>query len=114
MNGKEFSDRRGILYIESTRGGNRPMARNCPNCSAEMRIEEVYGVKLDVCPECAGIWLDSGELRTLLAQDPLVLSKLEDLVELEDLTQIKIEQQPGGPSLRHCPECDMLLQEYNY
>ena len=39
----------------------------CPLCNVQMREVPRRGVKIDVCPECRGVWLDSGELEKLLA-----------------------------------------------
>jgi uncharacterized protein len=34
----------------------------CPKCGADLK-EEAHGhVKVDVCPECKGMWLDAGEM----------------------------------------------------
>ena len=42
----------------------------CPLCDVSMREVERRGVRIDVCPECRGIWLDRGELEKLLAAEP--------------------------------------------
>ena len=39
----------------------------CPLCDVPMREVRRRGVKIDVCPECRGVWLDAGELEKLLA-----------------------------------------------
>jgi Zn-finger nucleic acid-binding protein len=38
----------------------------CPLCNARLREVPRRGVKIDVCPECRGVWLDSGEMEKLL------------------------------------------------
>lgn len=38
----------------------------CPLCNVPMREVPRRGVKIDVCPECRGVWLDSGEMEKLL------------------------------------------------
>jgi Zn-finger nucleic acid-binding protein len=39
----------------------------CPIC-ADVRMREVEknGVRIDVCPDCKGVWLDRGELDKLM------------------------------------------------
>lgn len=37
----------------------------CPRCATQLREEERHSVKIDVCPNCGGIWLDKGELELL-------------------------------------------------
>lgn len=39
----------------------------CPRCKVTMGVFEARGVPVDVCPECRGLWLDSHELRKILA-----------------------------------------------
>ena len=41
----------------------------CPLCDASMREVERRGVRIDVCPECRGVWLDRGELEKLLTAE---------------------------------------------
>jgi uncharacterized protein len=38
------------------------MSLRCPNCESEMRLNNKYGVEIDHCPRCRGVWLDRGEL----------------------------------------------------
>lgn len=42
----------------------------CPACEAQPLSEEKdeSGVAFDLCPKCRGVWLDSGELSTLLGK----------------------------------------------
>ncbi|MCL5958251.1 MAG: zf-TFIIB domain-containing protein [Chloroflexi bacterium] len=39
---------------------------NCPVCSVELRMSDRVGVEIDYCPQCRGIWLDSGELDKII------------------------------------------------
>ncbi|MEI6501322.1 MAG: zf-TFIIB domain-containing protein [Armatimonadota bacterium] len=39
---------------------------NCPVCDEKLREVEKYGVEIDVCPGCKGVWLDRGELEKML------------------------------------------------
>jgi hypothetical protein len=34
----------------------------CPKCGADLEEKAHGDVKIDVCPECHGIWLDAGEM----------------------------------------------------
>jgi len=40
----------------------------CPKCGHELASESVGTVTLDRCPHCDGVFLDRGELETLLLQ----------------------------------------------
>lgn len=39
---------------------------NCPVCDEKLRVVEKYGVEVDICPGCKGVWLDKGELDKIL------------------------------------------------
>ena len=39
----------------------------CPNDNTAMQEIDRNGVRIDVCPECRGVWLDRGELEKLLS-----------------------------------------------
>ncbi len=39
---------------------------HCPKCGQELVTEECDSVEIDVCPSCKGVWLDSGELGTIV------------------------------------------------
>ena len=34
----------------------------CPKCGSDLKEEDRGSVKVDVCPNCNGMWLDAGEL----------------------------------------------------
>ena len=40
----------------------------CPKCGMEMTTSILADVEIDVCPDCNGIYLDSGELSKLLEE----------------------------------------------
>jgi len=37
----------------------------CPRCGGRMRVREDWGVEVDVCTSCKGVWLDLGETEAL-------------------------------------------------
>lgn len=37
----------------------------CPKCGADMKEEEHGPVKVDICPDCRGMFLDAGEMELL-------------------------------------------------
>lgn len=41
----------------------------CPECSSVLVTLEFDRIEIDYCPGCEGIWLDSGELGTLLERE---------------------------------------------
>lgn len=39
----------------------------CPGtCATELLMTERYGIQIDYCPKCRGIWLDRGELDKII------------------------------------------------
>ena len=38
----------------------------CPVCGDKLRPIERYGVEVDICPGCKGVWLDRGELEKVI------------------------------------------------
>lgn len=41
--------------------------RHCPGCGGTLRARQVDGVEVDTCPGCRSVWLDAGELDTVVA-----------------------------------------------
>lgn len=39
---------------------------HCPKDGSQLHEEHYHGVKIDRCNECHGVWLDAGEIETLL------------------------------------------------
>ncbi len=75
----------------------------CPGCGGIMDLEEAGGVKVDVCLNCFGLWLDAGELEALKDTDPKEVRELspEKQAELFDADQIKRQEKARGSFLRN-------------
>jgi Zn-finger nucleic acid-binding protein len=54
------------LTEEPIKGTMSPMA--CPRCGGRMRVRHEWGVEVDVCILCEGVWLDLGEREELEAE----------------------------------------------
>ncbi|MFZ2640155.1 MAG: zf-TFIIB domain-containing protein [Verrucomicrobiia bacterium] len=76
----------------------------CPKCDAQLFSLRFKEVEVDFCERCRGLWLDAGELETLMrrtggsADDPL----------------LAFQNQPGTPPRGRkslCPRCDQTLRE---
>ena len=39
---------------------------HCPKCGQKLATETCGTVEIDVCPSCKGVWLDMGELGTIV------------------------------------------------
>jgi uncharacterized protein len=55
------------LKLDAERKSSERKAHHnkCPHCGADLEEHHEEHVKIDVCPECGGIWLDNGELEQL-------------------------------------------------
>jgi Zn-finger nucleic acid-binding protein len=47
----------------------RRSQRTCPIDGSELAARRRSGIEIDECPECRGVWLDSGELDGLIGQE---------------------------------------------
>jgi hypothetical protein len=52
----------------------------CPKCGAELEEQDVDQVKVDVCPEGHGTWLDAGELELLRGTGRQGFGKIFDVL----------------------------------
>jgi len=43
-----------------------PAGLLCPHCRVDLVMSERQRVEIDYCPKCRGIWLDRGELDTII------------------------------------------------
>ena len=73
----------------------------CPHCKSLMVVLELNQVEIDYCPECSGIWLDTGEMELLL-EDPEKKNLL--------LVAFRIETHSTEKRLR-CPICRRKMQK---
>jgi len=58
---------------------------HCPKCGMDLHEVEFMGVMVDVCEECHGIWLDHGELETIILKESSFLSSLTKKVGLKKI-----------------------------
>lgn len=50
----------------------------CPKCSGELSEVVKYGVVIDHCAGCGGIWLDKGEMGKIMGRLKQAESSLDD------------------------------------
>ena len=41
----------------------------CPKCEGTLIEADFQNVKIDVCDQCTGVWLDAGELTQIVGKD---------------------------------------------
>lgn len=52
----------------------------CPRCGSGLAAVQLENIQLDKCHDCDGIWLDDGELNSLV-EDRQQLQKSESVVQ---------------------------------
>lgn len=50
---------------------------NCPRCKKDgpLVVIERFGIEIDYCSNCRGVWLDRGELNKIIDKSELIYSK---------------------------------------
>jgi len=69
----------------------------CPVCKVPTFVVEYLEIEIDLCPECQGVWFDSGELELLLGTNEAV-----------DTEPAITTENP-----RHCPVCPKKMDKVN-
>jgi len=60
-----IKEMRARLDRERAEAERKSHFMKCPKCGASLHEADFEHIKIDVCPECGGVWLDSGELDML-------------------------------------------------
>ena len=74
---------------------------DCPVCKNAMIVLELEQVEIDYCSDCAGIWLDAGELEQLLGDATQAKQLLTSFTVDDNCTE----------KPRKCPICLKKMQK---
>ncbi len=89
--------------------------RICPNCDIHLAThvlntkERLY---VDICPECKGLFLDHGELETIMEQE-IVKREKYDLKRLEEIREHPLVRE-RNVRYKKCPQCRKVMLRLNY
>lgn len=61
--------KRAELDAQRAKAARAQALMKCPKDGSDLKEREFHHVKIDVCPECNGVWLDQGELEILAIHD---------------------------------------------
>ena len=61
--------KRAQLDAERAKAARSAHLNKCPRDGSDLVEKEFHNVKIDVCSECKGIWLDAGELEMITVVD---------------------------------------------
>jgi Zn-finger nucleic acid-binding protein len=82
--------------------------KNCPSCNQKLKEINFYGVKIDYCKECDGLWFEKEELDKAKDSKEEIINWLDvDLWEKKEKFQMSKKD-------RQCPECNLPLYEVKY
>ncbi|MBN1809150.1 MAG: zf-TFIIB domain-containing protein [Planctomycetes bacterium] len=81
---------------------------NCLRCGTVMQSEKVGDVTIDCCPDCRGVWLDSGELAAIV-KSAVKGADLDDHVLWREADRFK-----GRISEVVCPHCGSQTVEVRH
>jgi Zn-finger nucleic acid-binding protein len=73
-----------------------------------MNVVTFLDVNLDVCPACAGLWVNPDELTAIIHKDSKAFAELES----QEIPHV--EHGPAGPSAFKCPDDGGFLCQYHY
>ena len=65
LDAERIKEMRASLDAEREKQERKSHFMKCPKDGADLKETDYHHVKVDVCPECHGIWLDSGEIDML-------------------------------------------------
>ncbi|MFH1371022.1 MAG: zf-TFIIB domain-containing protein [Planctomycetota bacterium] len=74
---------------------------DCPACKNAMIVLELAEAEIDYCENCAGIWLDAGEMELLLGDGEKSRALISSFRKAEDT----------GEQQRKCPICDKKMEK---
>ena len=75
---------------------------NCPKCKAEMELVQIYGIEIDRCTRCKGIWFDQLEQSQIKSARGSYKADIGHKAIGEHYNAIRDIQ---------CPRCNLPMQE---
>ncbi len=82
------------------------MTLSCPRCRKPLVPETVERVPVDRCLRCDGIWLDDGELETILATGPPPAA-ISGGIDAPPKAEAMEWELP-------CPKCEQIMHRFQY
>lgn len=83
----------------------------CPKCDEALVLMEIYGIEIDFCNSCRGIWLDDGELESIVSMSTPPEEKNRDLKLFDSFRETKPDKSHRN---YRCPRCDRYMKEIVY
>ena len=87
---------------------NEELHRQCPRDRTLLTSVSIESVEIEACQNCAGVWLDAGELRKLIDR-PKSLGQVQESVENR-----ATHESAGQTSTNTCPNGHGEMTRYHY
>ena len=88
------------------------MARVCPDCELDLKHQTFRNVTVDVCPRCAGIFFDEGEVNKLRIDGNDAMGELEEMVRPSE--DFIVDFRTMTEVSRRCPGCKTSMDKMRY
>jgi Zn-finger nucleic acid-binding protein len=86
----------------------------CPRCGSILNPVEYDGVQIEVCPDCQGEWLHSGELQKIVEHHEEVFTP-EEIASIDAVNQELFTAEKDDHDQLNCPQCqDTQMERFNY
>ena len=60
-----IKEQRAKLDAERKASERKAHYMRCPKCGGDLKEQEFHHVRVDICPDCHGMWLDAGEVEMI-------------------------------------------------
>jgi len=89
----------------SSNGTSTIKIRHCPKCRGPLQEVTLFGLELDRCDECAGLWFDVNELDQMKAN-------MDETIRWIDIDLWRFaERAKFNASQYECPKCETVMSE---
>ena len=85
----------------------------CPRCEKALYNEPYEGVLVDICADCAGVWLDTGELKHILESREQEFTP-EQIAEVKGVSNRHYGRNEDQVGELFCPRCSAIMTRFNY
>jgi Zn-finger nucleic acid-binding protein len=95
-------------------GINNLKTMNCPRCQATLEVTAYDGVEIEVCPDCKGEWLASGELQKIVEHHDEVFTPAE-IASINAVNEEIFTAEADDHDELNCPVCEeVVMEHFNY
>ncbi len=110
---EEYDEEYAVLAEDLGEAEQRDV-KQCPRCDVPLREVSYENVRIDVCPQCEGVWCDDEELAMIVERRSRDFSP-DDSPEIEgDEEDAEVVSEDEIPESYDCVVCGRQLNRVNY